>query len=422
MVVCCLFTAPVSAQAPLLPGLLPLDTGSAPRVEPLARLGRGVARAADLSPDGRLLAVATSIGVWLEAANVPDASPRLLEGQTGASSVAFDPGGALLASGGDDSSVVLWEVSSGDERARLTNHLYRVMALAFSIDGQTLASADASGVARLWDVTAGGERAALPGSASPWALAFSPDGATLAMSSRAAVEVWDTATGAALARLDLPPDAETAPARIAYADAATIAVALNGQAVAWRWGEGGPPAALEDGVAFDVGREQPPLLDDYSRPLLRVIPGAGRVTAIDTGGAATIWDIMTGEPVAGFTSWASGQPAPAAALSPDGRRIARGGNDGVARIYDATSGALLVSFHGHLRAVTSVAFSPDGVLLATGSLDGSARLWNAATGDPLAVLQGHTSGVTSIAFSPDGRLLFTASYDGTARLWGVPDA
>jgi hypothetical protein len=55
----------------------------------------------------------------------------------------------------------------------------------------------------------------------------------------------------------------------------------------------------------------------------------------------------------------------------------------------------------------------------TGSSDNTARLWEADTGKLLITFQGHTHGVTSVAFSPDGRRVLTGSRDNTARLWVV---
>ena len=66
-----------------------------------------------------------------------------------------------------------------------------------------------------------------------------------------------------------------------------------------------------------------------------------------------------------------------------------------------------------------MAFSPSGALMATGSGDATARIWNAATGAHLVTLAGHDYTVRAVAFSPSGALLATASGDATARLWDV---
>jgi WD40 repeat protein len=69
--------------------------------------------------------------------------------------------------------------------------------------------------------------------------------------------------------------------------------------------------------------------------------------------------------------------------------------------------------------VEAVAFAPSGALLATGSGDATARIWDAATGAHLVTLAGHDYTVRAVAFAPSGALLATASSDATARLWDV---
>jgi WD40 repeat protein len=153
-----------------------------------------------------------------------------------------------------------------------------------------------------------------------------------------------------------------------------------------------------------------------------------------------------------------GGPFDAAAFSPDGRLIGAAGTDGVAKLFDARTGALVQPLRGHTEAVTGIAFSADGRFVVTSSLDHDARIWDVATGrqtevlsgnsgpvlgasfspdgrwvvtagpasagvwdvsngDPIAFLRGHTSQLTAASFSPDGTRILTASLDGTVRIY-----
>ena len=109
----------------------------------------------------------------------------------------------------------------------------------------------------------------------------------------------------------------------------------------------------------------------------------------------------------------------AAAISPDGRLVATGHDDGSARIWDYTTGQEILRFPGHQRPVTSVAFSPDGASLATGSLDSTARVFSVADGKERLTIRGHENGVIGVSFTPDGQHLLTRSLDGTIRTWDI---
>jgi hypothetical protein len=71
----------------------------------------------------------------------------------------------------------------------------------------------------------------------------------------------------------------------------------------------------------------------------------------------------------------------------------------------------------HEGTVHGVAFSPDGKRIATAGADGVARVWDAETGQGWITLTGHQGPIYQVVFSPDGERLATTSGDGTARVW-----
>lgn len=105
------------------------------------------------------------------------------------------------------------------------------------------------------------------------------------------------------------------------------------------------------------------------------------------------------------------------ALSPDGKRLASGGEDLTARIWDLATGQELLALKGHTKWINAVAFSPDDKKLATASGDSTAKLWDAEKGQEITTLIGHQKRVNAVFFSPDGKRLFTASDDRLVKVW-----
>ena len=144
-------------------------------------------------------------------------------------------------------------------------------------------------------------------------------------------------------------------------------------------------------------------------------PDGTRLAAGGDGPRVLIVDANSGDLVAELTGF-SGR-IQSVAFSPDGRHVLTAGKDPTLRLWDATTGRLVRTFAGHGAEVLSAVFHPDGTRIASGGHDRSILIWDVATGDELVRLLGHSWYVFSLAFSSDGQTLVSGSGDSTVRLW-----
>ncbi len=171
--------------------------------------------AAELSPDGKLLATGSydqKVKLW----NVETgAEVRTLHGHNDAVyDVAFHPNGQILASASGDRTVKLWNVATGERLDTLNQPEKEQYAVAFSLDGKRIVAGGVDKRIRVWDITAGGKEGTNPMVFSRYAheggilkLVFSPDGKMLVSSAEdRRIKLWETWSFTQLKVLETQPD------------------------------------------------------------------------------------------------------------------------------------------------------------------------------------------------------------------------
>jgi WD40 repeat protein len=291
--------------------------------------------------------------------------------------VAYSPDGQLLASGGADHTVRLWEWATGKQVASLKGHDGYVTAVAFSPDGKTLASGSGhplgeTNYVRFWEVPRGKALAPLA-----WrdgdlisCLCYHPTEQALAASDR----TWaggGSVVGGGSGYWKLGPKPRWY--RFGYKDVYALTLSPDGQHIAVAVGR---PASRGKAT-----KECGVYVRPWSGTRKVFLPHRSRV-----------WSLT---------------------FAPGGNRLASAMGKEV-NLWDLSAPDCPVVLEGHEREVRSVPFAPDGDLLASASLDGGIVLWDVEARRQRARFDGELGPVYAIAFAPDGMTLAVAGDLGIA--------
>jgi eukaryotic-like serine/threonine-protein kinase len=280
-------------------------------------------------------------------------------------------------------------------------------ALAFSPDGTTLATSASEEEIQIWDAHTGKQRRKLTGNKG-WvrALAFSPDGNTLVSGGDDKVlRVWDPRTGNQRRQLTGHTD-----------EVYAVAFSPDGTTLA----TGGRDETVR---VWDAHTGQQRLALTKHRRTVHAVAFSPEGRALATGGGnsvARVWDPYTGQQRHKLRKGSGAVLA--VAFSPDGNTLATGSGIGenAVRIWDARTGRQRREMSAHTDWVKSLAFSPDGNTLATGggTEDGLIIIWDPHTGEQRLILTEDSGSVNAVAFSPDGRALAAACTHGV-HIWTI---
>ncbi|KAJ5549757.1 hypothetical protein N7535_002301 [Penicillium sp. DV-2018c] len=106
-------------------------------------------------------------------------------------------------------------------------------------------------------------------------------------------------------------------------------------------------------------------------------------------------------------------------LSPDGRLIATGHQNGRVYVFSTETGRMPYSLPGLVDPIRAVAFSPGSKVIAAAGDSKVISLYDSSSGNRIAYLTGHTGWITSLAWSSTGEFLLSGSFDGKIKVWSM---
>ena len=273
-----------------------------------------------------------------------------------------------------------------------------VTALAFSPDGETLASTGWSNNVILWNVQSRTKQKTLEElDTQGSAVAFSPDGKMVAgaggAGESAKAVIWDARSGAVLHKFLLPGVMLTS---LAFSPDNTLLAVGSGRVITISK----MANFLQAGFPV-LGVPDPDLPETRDQLVL---------------GEVRIWDVQSGA-LQTTLSW-DGQQVWSIAFAPDGKTIASGAQEEI-RIWDAHSGELQKRVNASGATVTSLAFFAGGKLLAGARQNSEAWIWELETGAVKRRLKGAIPSARAISVSGDEKLLATAAPNFPVGVWDL---
>ncbi len=394
----------------------------------IARLGKGRINDMEYSPDGSILAVATTIGIWIYDTETYQERKLFTRSHQEMEKVNFNADGTVLIGMERFSNkITRWDVTLPEiEKSSKKKHDFAHQAI-YSSDGNTFANISFKDI-NIWDSNTNSSKHILKGHEDYIAcLAYSPDGKIIASGSHdQTVRLWDVKTGKHIRTLTGHQDNITF---LSFSPDGSTLISVSSDMTINFWditsGQLKLPFAIQ-GVLSDKIERKEKINRTFFSPDQSVLITAGESRTIH------LWDTTTGKLKHTFsdknednkeTSYV--REVENILFSPDGKSILSLVNGYEIRMWDIATGKRR-RFTGDTGYLTNASYSPDGKTLATVDYPGGIRIWDIMTGKLKRTISNFNPRDTShntkydtyyIAFTPNGEKAIISESYGTLSLW-----
>ena len=437
-----------------------ISASTAQNVKLLGSIGNGVFQKISLSPEGKILAVGTTIGIDLYDSSTFELV-RHISNTSSQNKVVFSPDGSLIATtfsnknSFSDDFIKIWRISDGMLVNTIEGVKRYISDIVFSSDNQFLftTSFNTNVVTNKWLVSDGSMVYEIDLSKFPFAQPIiSPDAAFFLLYFEeygSDFALFSITGGNSVGGFKMPNDNKTL--RIIFSQDGTLgAILTQGDLFVWRLYDNEivnqislPPDRGYTNIAFSSDSSLIAAGNESGAVYVFQLSSGDLLQTIDTKTSGideliiskdnqilyTLtwpskidrWVISTGIKNNSIESefnyvWSLD-------YSPDGSIIAQSNREtGVISLISTENKSLNGTLQCSDDDVLSVSFSHDGNLLAAGLSTGDIEIWDMQNRSLIKTLKGASDATRHLAFSPDDSILASGSDDKTVRLWTVADS
>ena len=283
--------------------------------------------------------------------------------------LAWSPDGKLMASGGTNRTIKIWDASSWFQLHTLKNHQEMISALTWNPSGTQLLSASHDKTIKVWDIYSARQQMVLTHEAEVTRISYAPNGRFIVSGSRdGVIKVWEADTGLLIRTIK------------------------------------------EHGGGITA---------------LHICPDSQVLVSGSEDKTIQLWDANTGKNLQIFEEYWT--EVNAVLLSKGAEFLFSATDDATLKQWRSASGNVQQTFRGHQESVRCAALLKNGRYLLSGSEDKTLKLWEVETGSVLHTFYRHAQGVLALSVSEDQMKLISGGYEGVIKCWDLspwlkPDA